>query len=333
MPERISIDNLQAGMVIIGITEQNGPVKIRKSGLVTSQDMVRGLAEMGVLEVEIDPAQTVEIDAAASPVSHTRQLLTGNKRVEHGSGNAIDHSLSDQFNRSLFLPSVQGLPSVWQHYGKKSLSAVIVVFGGFAVGWVAANWSSYLAMLSAPANVVNQSQQLPASNESKSIDASTEPPTTVIANTAPQTETSEVVSEPTEREFVDNSDEEEGTILNAQPEAEPAISQELLRRFNQAVAELDEEPRESAPVTVRNNDDIPRVDQLPVRLLTRLPSMSFNAHMYASNPSDRWVRVNGIRLVEGDWLNDNLQLVEIEPQHVVLSFEGEAFRMAALSDW
>ena len=62
MSELMKIAELKPGMVIVRITEQNGPVKIRKSGLVTSDAMVTGLAEMGVLEVEVDPAQTVEIE-------------------------------------------------------------------------------------------------------------------------------------------------------------------------------------------------------------------------------------------------------------------------------
>lgn len=84
-------------------------------------------------------------------------------------------------------------------------------------------------------------------------------------------------------------------------------------------------------VTVRDN--IQRVDQLPVRLLTRLPSMNFSAHMYASRPDDRWVRVNGIQMSEGDWIDDKVQIVNIEAQQVVLGFEEELFTMAALTDW
>ncbi|MGB2426788.1 MAG: general secretion pathway protein GspB, partial [Alteromonas sp.] len=91
----------------------------------------------------------------------------------------------------------------------------------------------------------------------------------------------------------------------------------------------DEEPEQL--VTVR--DDIPRVDQLPARLLTQLPAMEFSAHMYASTRNNRWVRVNGQQLYEGEWISDEVQLVNIEPQRVVLSFRDELFTMAALTDW
>lgn len=114
------------------------------------------------------------------------------------------------------------------------------------------------------------------------------------------------------------------------------VSPELMARFNAAVEALDEKAPDSArepetKVTVR--DDTLRVDQLPVRLLTRLPTMNFSAHMYASQPRDRWVRVNGRQLSEGDWIADKVQIVNIEAQRVVLAFEDEIFTMAALTDW
>ena len=78
---------------------------------------------------------------------------------------------------------------------------------------------------------------------------------------------------------------------------------------------------------------MPRIDQLPAWVMTRLPSMAFSAHMYASVESDRWVRVNGTRMVEGDKIDGLIEIVRIEPQHVILNFSGQTFSMAALTDW
>ena len=75
MSNVVTIENLTPGMVIIQITKQNGPVKIRKSGLVTSDAMVQGLAEMGVQELEIDPDQTVEIAPVTQHRTQTQALL------------------------------------------------------------------------------------------------------------------------------------------------------------------------------------------------------------------------------------------------------------------
>ena len=55
--------------------------------------------------------------------------------------------------------------------------------------------------------------------------------------------------------------------------------------------------------------------------------------MYASDPAERWVRVNGKQRGEGDWIADEVQIVNIEGQRVILTFQGEVFSMAALTDW
>jgi general secretion pathway protein B len=130
----------------------------------------------------------------------------------------------------------------------------------------------------------------------------------------------------------------EGRVLNeATSQSDVSVSPELMARFNAAVEALDSKAQDNTPaeeqtrVTVK--DELPRVDQLPVRLLTRLPTMNFSAHMYASRPADRWVRVNGRQIGEGDWIADRVQIVNIEAQRVVLAFEDEIFTMAALTDW
>jgi general secretion pathway protein B len=55
--------------------------------------------------------------------------------------------------------------------------------------------------------------------------------------------------------------------------------------------------------------------------------------MYASIDSERWVRVNGTRMVEGDKIDEIIEIVRIEPQHVILNYSGQIFSMAALTDW
>jgi len=134
MSNIVAIENLMPGMVIVQITKQNGPVKIRKSGLVTSDAMVQGLSEMGVQEVEIDPEQTVEI----APVVHHRTQTQALLRGEHDTTAKFDKSLNEQFNRSLFLPTVEGLPSAWKLYTKQAALFAVVILGGACIGFTAA---------------------------------------------------------------------------------------------------------------------------------------------------------------------------------------------------
>lgn len=411
MSNIVAIENLMPGMVIVQITKQNGPVKIRKSGLVTSDAMVQGLSEMGVQEVEIDPEQTVEI----APVVHHRTQTQALLRGEHDTTAKFDKSLNEQFNRSLFLPTVEGLPSAWKLYTKQAALFAVVILGGACIGFTAATVERWWPMFTAqsvasvttperpdspigtaggasestldndgtpgtsnksnkPAspNAQQSGQDIGsstvASNNSGNVAAAQQgtqangsnPPvenlSAVSGTNSSATDTqasynndlsqrsgadsnndSERNSSTNSRQTA-SSDEYEGKVLNEEAsQSDVSVSPELMARFNAAVAALDSKAEDGAPaeeqtrVTVK--DELPRVDQLPVRLLTRLPTMNFSAHMYASRPADRWVRVNGRQIGEGDWIADRVQIVNIEAQRVVLSFEDELFTMAALTDW
>ena len=411
MSNIVAIDNLMPGMVIVQITKQNGPVKIRKSGLVTSDAMVQGLSEMGVQEVEIDPEQTVEI----APVVHHRTQTQALLRGEHDTTAKFDKSLNEQFNRSLFLPTVEGLPSAWKLYTKQAALFAVVILGGACIGFTAATVERWWPMFTAqsvasvttperpdsPVGTVGDSSEStldsdgapgPSNNSNKpaspnalqsgqDIGSSTvasnnsgnvaavqqgmqangsNPPVenlsavsgTNSSATDTQASNNNDVSQrsgadsnndsarnsSTNSRQTASSDAYEGKVLNEEvSQSDVSVSPELMARFNAAVAALDSKAEDGAPaeeqtrVTVK--DELPRVDQLPVRLLTRLPTMNFSAHMYASRPADRWVRVNGRQIGEGDWIADRVQIVNIEAKRVVLAFEDEIFTMAALTDW
>ena len=427
MSNIVAIDHLKPGMVIVQITKQNGPVKIRKSGLVTSDAMVQGLSEMGVQEVEIDPEQTVEIAPAVHHRTQTQALLRG----EHDTTAKFDKSLNEQFNRSLFLPTVEGLPSAWKLYTKQVALFAVVILGGLCIGFSAATAKRWWPMLTAPASVpvadtessvsqveasggasalttTQSSNEAPgtSSNKSEQVSSNTQksgqsaglnetantavnanmsnggaalqgtqanamvnnqfvgnlaarqnadlgavpntnPNTTGIQNRYNNDVSQRSGAEPnsgyersssTDSRQTETSGNYEGKVLNeAASQSDVSVSPELMARFNAAVEALDSKAQDNTPAEaqarVKVKDELPRVDQLPVRLLTRLPTMNFSAHMYASRPADRWVRVNGRQIGEGDWIADRVQIVNIEAQRVVLAFEDEIFTMAALTDW
>ena len=363
MADVMSINALRPGMVIVRITAQNGPVKIRKSGLVTSVEMIQGLAEMGVLEVEIDPAQTVEIDKPAVAKSKTQQLLDR----EDPSTSGFDHQLSEQFNRSLFLPSVQELPSSFQVHLKQALSVAVVILGGFALGWSGANAEKWISVftqkdappmevVTEPANSHQNAETVPTNTQQDLGDTNSN----VQAEPASAEQIAAAVSSEPElaqpqldvgmatqpQQDVPGVTEPEPLILGYRPELDDqttqtalaeeqnqGISPELLRRFEEAVAQLDNEPQQDYTPEPENSPEVPMVHELPAWVLTELPSMAFSAHMYASSVNERWIRVNGKRVEEGQLIEDGLRLVSIEPQHVVLTYKGQTFSMAALTDW
>ena len=61
--------------------------------------------------------------------------------------------------------------------------------------------------------------------------------------------------------------------------------------------------------------------------------LRFEAHIYASEPKQRWVKVNGKDLQEGQWVTADIQLKEITPQYVLLQTGRQMFSMEALTEW
>lgn len=338
MPKQLNINELKPGMVIVQIVAQNGPVKIRKSGLISSFDMIQGLADMGVLEVEIDPAQTVELEQPEIHQSQTQKLL----KSDHFRAAQTESRHSEQLNRSLFLPSVQELPSIWQYYGKLVVMAVIVIIGGFALGWSGATfprWWPFLQPVAKPvAQIISAEQPETVQAEPKPQQTTdltaTENQSQVGTSMVTSAEDDILVPKPKQgpvSKITQRLAEVEEQAAEAQNEAVP--SEELLKKFRDAVAQLEEKPDQSYAEQTIVPSDVIRIEQLPAWALTQLPAMAFSAHMYVSDPAKRWVRVNGQQLVEGDMIDDDLRIVRIDPQHVILVFRGQEFSMEALTDW
>jgi general secretion pathway protein B len=335
MLKQIDIQALQPGMVIVRITEQNGQVKINKSGLVTSHRMLQGLIEMGIQQVEVDTDQTVEVEAPKIKKSATRRMLESNKVTN----TRIDDGMSEQFHRSLFLPSVEGIPSAWQFYAKRYLFAAFIAVGGLGFGWTLANYQvSYQAivtLLSTQSDKTLISVPSPSPNPvapatgqlNDNIESS-------VKTDNPQDIIPKVIVNPSEQVAVVEAVEPDEVFQTNTSSPEPQISADVLARFRKAITEVEDLP--ITPATIENksiSEDVPRIDQLPAWVMTRLPSMAFSVHMYASIETERWVRVNGTRMVEGDKIDGLIEIVRIEPQHVILNYSGQTFSMAALTDW
>jgi general secretion pathway protein B len=323
-------------MVIVRITAQNGPVKIKKSGLVSSQDMVQGLIEMGIQQVEVDLDQTVEVEVAAPKIkkSATRRMLESNK-VTH---TQINDGLSDQFHRNLYLPSVQDIPSAWQFYTKRYLLAAFIALGGLGLGWTLANYQGLVSLLSSPPDKPTMSTPAPVTaateQQQNNIDSPVKVENLQDSSSVAVTDIPKQQAAMPDEIEPSSAPNEDQPINTPPPEPEPQISADVLARFKKAITEVEDSPLASVPVeSVSNSNDVPRIDQLPAWVMTRLPSMAFSAHMYASVESERWVRVNGTRMVEGDKIDGLIEIVRIEPQHVILNFSGQTFSMAALTDW
>ncbi len=381
MVDRIAIDALKPGMVIVKITQQNGPVRIRKSGLVSSDAMVLGLREMGVLELEIDPDQTVDINAEyvselqtqPAKQSQTQFLLQSNISKHESAGSQAsteqDSQLAEQFNRSLFLPTAQDIPETWQVHTKKAALGLGVILLGFGLGFGAASITKNGGLDKTVLAYQNQETQdeLDVTQQNSEEFVKTIQSKEALADDISQQPSESQVNidkqnQSTAQELVANAEtvidkSKEMLVLGMQPGtqaettgqtgntqvdaegvgADPLASQVLLKKFQLAMAEMEQQETDEEvvdePTFNQTVSDVPRVDEMPDWILSSLPKMSFNAHMFASEPVDRWVKVNGVELGEGDWIDGQLRVERIEQQHVILNFQGHEFSMLALSEW
>ncbi len=357
----IHIDALAPGMYVVSIVAQHGPVKIRKQGHITSFDMVKGLKEMGVTELAIDPSQTLELEPTA-PVEDERQSQSHTSQTQHllmqKDAREVDSQMSEQFNRSVFLPSIQRLPGFWQLQGPKLFKFTGAAVAGLLLGY-SVMWWYLLPPQTVPDTVALPKETTEATSPvALPLQASTANPAEVQTAPNEQAPISSAPSEVFSDDVIDNVSDnvsdadtltdtdnagnnanliapEEGVLLTQQApttKASPAVQAKLA----EVLAQIESNPlsmEDEVKVKITSNEDLPRIGQLPAHLLTRMPNMVFAQHLYASVASERWVRVNNRRMQEGDMIDGRVTIIAIEPQQVVLEIDGTRFTMAALTDW
>ncbi|NLI82035.1 MAG: GspB domain-containing protein [Deltaproteobacteria bacterium] len=72
--------------------------------------------------------------------------------------------------------------------------------------------------------------------------------------------------------------------------------------------------------------EIPDLRQMPVSFQRQVPSMSFSMLVYAENPTDRMIGINGRVVREGDEIVAGLTLERIQPDSAVFRFKGRRFQ-------
>lgn len=82
-------------------------------------------------------------------------------------------------------------------------------------------------------------------------------------------------------------------------------------------------PAEAAPVA-RPSGSLMLLWELPYAKRREIPELKVTMHVFASEPAQRFIIVNGDRHVEGDDL-EGLKVIEIRADGVVLEFDGQRF--------
>lgn len=81
-----------------------------------------------------------------------------------------------------------------------------------------------------------------------------------------------------------------------------------------------EEPKQPDPYA-----GIPHQKQLPARVQKALPELNFTVHIYSAKPASRLVKINGMKLREGDQISSGLKLKEITQDGVILTYNNRQF--------
>lgn len=104
------------------------------------------------------------------------------------------------------------------------------------------------------------------------------------------------------------------------------VDPDLLAAFENAVAATGNANQEEAASVIPSLTDLSESFQRDV------VSFTYDSHMYVSDVRERWIRLSGEKLYEGDtWRG--IEVVRIEPQQVILAVARRAFRQPALEDW
>ncbi len=109
------------------------------------------------------------------------------------------------------------------------------------------------------------------------------------------------------------------------------VSAELQQRFERALSVNAQQAKAFAGSESSDGRDI---YQMASDFQERVPAISYDFHVYSSLAEERWIRINGEDLKEGQFdRSGNIQVLEIQPQRTVFRFGSQSFSLQSLTDW
>jgi len=88
------------------------------------------------------------------------------------------------------------------------------------------------------------------------------------------------------------------------------------------------QPAMATPAT--GGPRVPTIDELPPQATAGLPQLNLDLHIYAADPAQRAVFINGGRYRQGDALPQGVTVQQITPEGVVLNYRGQRFLLPRL---
>jgi len=106
----------------------------------------------------------------------------------------------------------------------------------------------------------------------------------------------------------------------------------LKAAFAKAVAETEQDDKYDVITATKNSAMAQPIQLLPDVIQSLIPNITYQAHIYATDASRRWIKLNGAELYEGDSLG-LIKVLEIAPEMTLMSIEGYRFSISAMDDW
>jgi len=106
----------------------------------------------------------------------------------------------------------------------------------------------------------------------------------------------------------------------------------LKTAFAKAVAATEKDDKYDVITATKNSAMAQPIQLLPDVIQSLIPTITYQAHIYATDASRRWIKLNGAELYEGDNLG-SIKVLEIAPEMTLMSIEGYRFSISAMDDW
>jgi general secretion pathway protein B len=110
------------------------------------------------------------------------------------------------------------------------------------------------------------------------------------------------------------------------------VSPELKAAFKDAVQSTESNPSAEVITATNTSVRVTPINSLPERFKASIPPFKYLTHIYATEPSMRFIKINGRELYEGDSIGA-LRVIEITPEMTVFDFDGVEFSVEAMEDW
>ena len=109
------------------------------------------------------------------------------------------------------------------------------------------------------------------------------------------------------------------------------VSSELKQRFQRALEKGQEQGQKPLVIAMSTSTDI---HQMSAEFQQKVPIIRYDSHMYSTLAAERWIRINGETLKEGQFdARGDIELVEILPNQSVFRFGKQSFTLESLMDW